>query len=323
MLRIRDRARQETDKELEDIAKKLREIYSRAEKELSKKADDYFLKFDHDDKIKRQMVADGKLSHADYIKWRRGKVFVGKHWTNMKEQAAMNLYNVNVIANDYINGRLPDVYTTVYNIRAGEISAVVPQISFELADPQTIKTLSLDNGQSFLPYRKLDPAKDIPWNMKRINSELLQGILQGESMPQMASRLVKVCNGNEKAAMRTARTVVNCVENQARLKSATDAQDMGCIEVKMWLSAHDGRVRDWHVDADNDYGYEEQAIPVDEPFEVMGEDLMYPSDPSGSPENVYNCRCCMLTKTVGFKSILPPDKQGAIRVVGVDYGEDG
>lgn len=309
-----DQARQATDQELEDMAKKLREIYSKAEKDLEKKANDYFSKFAHDDKIKRKMVDDGKLSKQDYIKWRRGKIFIGKRWNDMKEQMAMSVHNANIIANDYINGRLPDVYTTVYNIRAGEIGAEVPQISFTLADPQTVKNLSLDDGSLFLPYKELGPD-DIPWNMRKINSEVLQGILQGESMPQMAQRLVKVCNNNEVAAMRTARTVVNTVENQARWQSAYDAQDMGCIMYKMWESAHDNRVRHAHAQADSDYNGEDLAIPMDEPFEVNGEKLMFPGDVSGSPSNVYNCRCVMPTKVMGFKSMLPERLQGAIEVV--------
>ena len=131
----------------------------------------------------------------------------------------------------------------------------------------------------------------------------------------MAKRLINVCNGNAVAAMRTARTVVNTVENQARWRVVRDAQDKGCIMYKMWSSAHDGRVRNWHVDADSDYGTEDKAIPMDEPFIVMGEEMMYPGDIAGSPENVYNCRCVMPTVVKGFKSILPEHLQGAIEVV--------
>ena len=34
-----------------------------------------------------------------------------------------------------------------------------------------------------------------------------------------------------------------------------------------------------------------ESIPVDEPFDVDGEPMMYPHDPSGSAFNVVNCRC--------------------------------
>jgi hypothetical protein len=34
-------------------------------------------------------------------------------------------------------------------------------------------------------------------------------------------------------------------------------------------------------------------VPIDEPFIVSGEELMYPGDPSGSAGNVINCRCAI------------------------------
>ena len=34
-------------------------------------------------------------------------------------------------------------------------------------------------------------------------------------------------------------------------------------------------------------------VNVDQPFNVAGEDLMYPRDPNGSPENTINCHCLM------------------------------
>lgn len=311
--RPKDKARKETDKELEKIKKKLREIYSEAEKELTKKANDYLEQFKEQDNVKSKLVKEGKLKRSEYIRWRKDKIAMNKHWRNMKRTASLNLHNTNKIANDYINGRLPDVFTTVYGIRADELQKEVPQISFEIRSPKAIKNLTLACGKSFLPYKKLG-IDDIPWNMKRINSQVLQGIIQGESMEQIAERLISVCNNNEVAAMRTARTLVNTVENQARYEVAKDAADMGVIEVKMWDSSHDGRVREWHSDADSDYGAESQAIPMDEPFIVMGEKMMYPGDRAGSPENVYNCRCALLTKVVGFKSILPEKYRGAIEV---------
>ena len=35
-------------------------------------------------------------------------------------------------------------------------------------------------------------------------------------------------------------------------------------------------------------------IPLDEPFVVDGEELMYPGDENGSPENVINCQCIQI-----------------------------
>lgn len=54
---------------------------------------------------------------------------------------------------------------------------------------------------------------------------------------------------------------------------------------KTWRTSHDERVRSGHRDADG------QTVPVFMPFQVGGESLMFPGDPSGSPDNVINCRC--------------------------------
>lgn len=38
-----------------------------------------------------------------------------------------------------------------------------------------------------------------------------------------------------------------------------------------------------------------QVVPANDPFIVGGEKLMFPGDNTGSPWNVYNCRCAMRT----------------------------
>lgn len=60
-----------------------------------------------------------------------------------------------------------------------------------------------------------------------------------------------------------------------------------------WVAEVDQRTREEHIKADDDYNPDGggQAIPVDEPFVVGGEKLMYPGDPAGSAWNVINCRC--------------------------------
>jgi hypothetical protein len=54
-----------------------------------------------------------------------------------------------------------------------------------------------------------------------------------------------------------------------------------------WLSAEDERTRETHKEADG------QIVGQDEAFSVGGELLMYPGDPSGSPEETVNCRCTL------------------------------
>jgi hypothetical protein len=64
------------------------------------------------------------------------------------------------------------------------------------------------------------------------------------------------------------------------------------VEYKTWLTSHGPTVRPTHEEAEEKYG--DSPIPVEEPFEVGGEQLMFPGDPSGSAEEVINCQCVQL-----------------------------
>lgn len=62
------------------------------------------------------------------------------------------------------------------------------------------------------------------------------------------------------------------------------------VQKHEWLSTDDTRTRDAHKGVNID----PKVVPIDEPFIVMGEKLMYPGDPNGSPSNTINCRCAVL-----------------------------
>ena len=86
-----DAAHRATDKELERIEKKLTEIYKQAAKELGEKADKYFERFKELDQQKQALVKAGKMTEAEYKKWRHGKLMTGEHWKQMQKQAAQRL----------------------------------------------------------------------------------------------------------------------------------------------------------------------------------------------------------------------------------------
>lgn len=97
------------------------------------------------------------------------------------------------------------------------------------------------------------------------------------------------------------RTEVNRVFSAANADQAQQAAEIvgrtGGRVVKWWLTARDSRVRPDHVQAGEDYT-REHAIPLGRPFEVGGEELMYPLDPNGSAAQTINCRCVMLQAVV-------------------------
>ena len=285
-----DTAHYQTDLKLEEMEKRLSAIYSRAEKEIQKTADEYFSKFAKQDEAKRKLLEQGKITEEEYTKWRKGKVMYGKRFTEMKEQCAKQLLNVNKTAIAYINGELPEVYAMNYNALESAVDGV-GGYSFTLADADTVRNLAVTDT-SLLPYKKIDPKKDIPWNMKKINAETLQGILQGESMDKIAKRIMNVQEMNKTQAIRSARTIVTGAENKGRQDSYVRAEADGIILQKEWIATNDGRTRHSHAMLDG------AIIDQDKKFD---NGLMYPGDPSGRPEEVYNCRCTLVAKVNGFK----------------------
>ena len=287
-----DIAHIKTDEKLEEIEKRLSAIYSRAEKEIQQTADEYFSKFAKQDEAKRKLLEQGKITEDEYEKWRKGKVMYGKRFTEMKEQCAKQLLNVNQTALAYVNGELPEVYAINYNALESDVDGV-GGYSFTLVDADTVRNLAVTDT-SLLPYKEIDPKKDIPWNMKKINAETLQGILQGESMDKIAKRMMNVQEMNKTQAIRSARTIVTGAENKGRQDSYARAEADGIILERTWLATNDSRTRHSHAVLDG------ETKPIDTPF---SNGLMYPGDPDGEPSEVYNCRCTLIAKVKGFKKI--------------------
>ena len=287
-----DKAHRLTDEKLEEMEKRLSAIYSRAEKEIQKTADEYFSKFAKQDEAKRKLLEQGKITEDEYKKWRKGKVMYGKRFTEMKEQCAKQLLNVNQTALAYVNGELPEVYAINYNALESAVDGV-GGYSFTLVDADTVRNLAVTDT-SILPYKELDPAKDIPWNMKKINAETLQGILQGESMDKIAKRMMNVQEMNKTQAIRSARTIVTGAENKGRQDSYARAEADGIILQKEWIATNDSRTRHSHAVLDG------EIVDQDKKF---GNGLMYPGDPNGRPEETWNCRCTVAAVVKGFKKV--------------------
>lgn len=297
-----DKAHDMTDIKLEEMEKRLSAIYSRASKEIQQTADEYFSRFKAQDEKKRKLVEAGKLSEADYKKWRKNKILYGSRFKAMQEQCAQQLLKVNETAVAYINGELPEVYALNYNALEEAVDGV-GGYSFTLTDADTVRNLATTDG-SLLPLKKIDPKKDIPWNMQKINAETLQGILQGESIDKIAKRIQNVQAMNRDSAIRTARTIVTGAECKGRQDSYQRAQEDGIILRKYWLATYDKRAREWHREAGNTYT-EDKAIEIDDFFVVDGEKMLHPGDSmhGASGHNLYNCRCSIASKVTGFATL--------------------
>lgn len=281
---MNDQAHKDTDKRIKTVRNRLANEYKQAEKELKKKTDQYFAKFKEDDEEKRKMVKNGELSQKDYIKWRENKMLYGKTMQQNTQRMAEYLANVDQRAADIINGQIAGVYATNYNFASYQIEGKTAGASFTLHDDRSVARLAKDNPR-LLPKVSPDKIKGQAWSRRKINNVITQGVLQGESIPDIAKGLSKVVGMSWNSAVRNARTAMTGAQNAGRLDSYHDAMDMGIKMKKKWMATLDERTRQSHADIDG------EIVDVDETF---SNGLMYPGDPDGDPAEVYNCRCTMV-----------------------------
>lgn len=295
-----DNAHRITDELLSDMEERLTEIYKEAQEGIEKKAAEYFKQFEKLDAQKKKLVARGELTNSEYLQWRQNKIMYDKRWKHLKEQLASELAGVNRTALAYINGQIPEIYALNYNATGEEIADQVKGYSFEMVDAQTVKNLALSD-ETLLPYKYLDGVKDVRWNTKKVNAAVLQGILQGESIPKMAKRLQHVTEMNRTSAIRNARTSVTSAENKGRYDTYKKAEDDGIKQKLEWIATPDYRTRHSHIFLDG------QLTDIGKPFKSELGPIMYPCDPEANPANIYNCRCRMVSHVISAKKIKVTD----------------
>ena len=131
----------------------------------------------------------------------------------------------------------------------------------------------------------------------KINSILRQTVLGGftmrEALAEIGSTIdrgaFKSVAARAEAIVRTEVLRIHSQATQLQMENQNKSLPEGYELLKGWLATHDARVRPAHLAAE--FRYQDNPIAVDEPFIVDGEELMYPRDETGSPENTINCRC--------------------------------
>ena len=278
-----DLAHKLTDEELTALEKKIQREYERAGKEVQAKADDYFSKFTSKDADKLQLVKDGKLTQKEYALWRQNQMLTGKRWSDLRDQLASDLSVINQNSAVLMGERMNRVFALNRNFAAYDLEhGLGLNLQFTLYDERTVARLLRDNPR-LLPKPKVDIPLDKLWNKGKINSEITQAILQGESLPKVATRLQTVTDMNRNSAIRNARTAMTGAQNAGRLDSYDYAQKIGIRLQKEWLATLDGHTRDEHRQLDG------QKVDIDEPFTVDGAEIMYPGDPAAEGYLVYGC----------------------------------
>jgi len=155
-------------------------------------------------------------------------------------------------------------------------------------------------GPSTRKAKQIAANKDMQWNRNKIQSAVLQGVLQGESPYDVAKRLQNVGQMNYNAAVRYARTMTTNAQNAGRYEAFHRAKKLGVDLTIEWQATLDGRTRHEHRMMHG------QRREVDEPFVVDGVEILFPAQTrygsSDIPQQlIWNCRCTLLSWVKGFE----------------------
>lgn len=313
-----DNARELTDKRLAAMSKRLTSEYKTAQKDLSERFSKYMaesekrlesLKTALSEAVKsgdKKAIAKAEKTLAQA---KMDMTIGNKRYREMIDDLTTKMAEINQTALDYVNGQMSYIYRVNYN--QGRDAADEIGMSFSAMNEEAVARRVRD-GDIKLPKKKMSIPEDKRWNTKQLNSAVIQGIMQGESMDKIAKRILPVVDNNRNAAIRNARTMVTGAENEGRQDCWEQLAEDGAVLKRVWISTPDSRTREAHLFMDG------QEVDLDEPFvDGDGNQLNFPGDPTAAPETVYNCRCSMRVKVIGFRKsngdivrVADRDRQG-------------
>lgn len=315
-----DTAHDWTDDQIDDLTKKFKGVYSRAAHEMREKLDDYLATYGEQNASWQRMLASGEAKQPEYEAWLEQVTMDRQLMEGLASSLATDATRANQKALDMVNDRIPRVYAENANYGAYQVEKGLgwDTHSFDLYDESTVRRLMTMSEHDQIihevievgPARPLlqnlrkidfDKARDVRWNRQKFTAAITQSILQGESVPNAAKRLVRVLNMDMAMATRAARTAMTSAENAGRIDSYKRAKRIGIDLEQEWMATLDERTRYSHRELDG------QHVPVGGKFiaKSTGHELEFPGDPRAHPSETYNCRCTLVAWLPGIEKEDP------------------
>lgn len=315
-----DQGHKLTDERLEELEKRLHDEYEQAAKDLQKKLDKYMKKFTTKDAIWKKSVDAGIRTQEEYDKWRVQAIAAGERWEKMKARIVSDQLHTNQIAREIIDREMPGIFELNANFALYQVEHDAQiDTGLTLYNREAVDRILRDDPEMLLPpgrrvSKQIQEGKAERWERQKVQSVMTQGILQGESIPKLASRLASaVADSDYKAAVRNARTMATNAQNAGRYDAYNRLESNGVELTLEWAATLDNRTRHEHRMMHG------QRRNVGEPFEVSGVKIMYPAQTGSfmSIENapqelIWNCRCTILAFVKGYEhdTITHSDKMG-------------
>lgn len=272
-----DKAHRETDKILHSLEVNLKDIYTAYYKDAKKSILEIYNKID----FKKDMTPIERYNEA--LKYDRIET-IQKEFANILAEAGTE-----AIKN--VNNEMYNIYKVNYKHGIDELSVLLSTLIDNPADVidygYDTKTEVREKVSSPFDAIAIDNIKYASDLRREIGSKIIQSIMRGDNTLQFMKELKKTAELRLYDIVRIARTETTRFENVGRLDAYSSLENKGFQVYKEWVAVGDNKTRPAHKNANG------QQVPLDKPFNVGGEKLMYPGDPNGTAGNVINCRCTM------------------------------
>ena len=289
-------------------------MYREARSDIKDKMNEFNRRHRAKEKELQRKLKDGLITQEQFDSWKIGQVFVGKQWQQKLDSINKVIANVMQEASNLTHDRAIDVFAENANYTAFEIEKDFKgSINFGLYDSTTVSRLIREEPE-LIPRRVVKGQKLEAWETQKVANAISQGIIQGESIDQIASRIARdMCLAANNNSVLYARTAMTGAQNAGRMERLHEAKDMGINVRKRWVATLDSRTRVSHQHMDG------VTVDVDEKFVTpLGSEMDYPGDFAGDVKqaDVWNCRCTLVYVYPDFEqnferaAYLPDDEHG-------------
>ena len=226
--------------------------------------------------------------------------------TNLEQQIAgeiKNLTNENIKTT---TKTIKDIYSEqFYRTGFAFEQSLGAKLGFGLLNPDVIKA-SVLNSLDRIKWtdRMKDHAQQF---VKQIQSELTQGLIQGEGYGKIAARIVDKTGINASKVIRIVRTEGHRVQSAGSLlaydKTQSAADRLGLKTVKVWVATLDNRTRDSHQKMDGKEADDKGLFSLPSGVTAEAPGL------SGVAEEDINCRCSTMMQFKDFPPAFRRDNE--------------
>lgn len=282
-------------RQLNRLRRRILRVYSTARKEMQEQLTEFLKQFDQLDAHKRDLLEKGKITKADYQTWLRNQVFQSDLMQAKLDSITQTCTTAQQTAYQLARDEQYGIFALGANHTFYELEqATGAALNLTLYSTETVKHLLRDNPR-LVPNRRIKSESSRTYDARVFNRYVLQGIIQGKSVHDIATQAVNGMADTEiHWAMNNAITALTSAQNAGALQQMRNAQALGIEVKKRWNATHDYRTREMHRLLD------QQTAELDEPFKVMGYEIQRPGDPNAAPEMVYHCRCVLSSDLVKY-----------------------